>query len=400
MTNNQQQMISPRPVPLAIVGGGAAGMFAAAIAAERGLGCLVFERKARLGAKVLMTANGRCNFTKDIPPEQMLADIGEPVASFVRKALMECPPAKIAGGFKKLGVRIKRMTDERLFPASEKAADIVHALGDLLRDKDVPLVTNCPVTGIQPLPKGGFLVATKTFTVAAENVLIATGGVSFPKTGSVGDGQNFARALGLRVEPPRAGLTGYAMRPPRIARYEHAVARVLVDGAKVCEYRGEVEFERWGVTGAAVYNCQRWATRHLVGRTVPGEPPNVDPVGRTVPGKPSNVDPVGRTVLGEPPSYELELEFGGERLRLQNPVARPVKEAIVTIGGVARDEVNPATMESRRIPGLFFAGEVLDIDGPTGGYNLSLAFATARLAVTSLHASLAARLAPARLAHR
>ncbi len=356
MTNNQQSTISPRPVPLAIVGGGAAGMFAAAIAVERGLGCLVFERKARLGSKVLMTANGRCNFTKDIPPERMLADIGEPVASFVWKALMECPPAKIAGGFKKLGVRIKRMTDGRLFPASEKAADIVHAFGDLLRDKEVPLLTNCPVTGIQPLPKGGFLVATKTFTVSAEHVLIATGGASFPKTGSVGDGQNFARALGLRVEPLRAGLTGYEMRPPRIARYENAAARVLVDGTKVCEYRGEIEFERWGVTGAAVYNCQRWATRHLVGR-----------------------------------GYELELEFGDERLRLQNPVARPVKEAIVTIGGVSRDEIDPATMESRKIPGLYFAGEVLDIDGPTGGYNLSLAFSTARLAVTSLCLRTAAR---------
>ncbi len=393
MINNQQSTISPRPVPLAIVGGGAAGMFAAAIAAERGLGCLIFERKVRLGSKVLMTANGRCNFTKDIPPERMLADIGEPVASFVRKALMECPPAKIAGGFKKLGVRIKRMTDGRLFPASEKAADIVHAFGDLLRDKEVPLLTNCPVTGIQPLQKGGFLVATKTFTVAAENVLVATGGVSFPKTGSVGDGQNFARALGLRVEPSRAGLTGYEMRPPRIARYENAVARVLVDAAKVCEYRGEVEFERWGVTGAAVYNCQRWATRHLVGgdsadRSESGPYQSAERGNQSA--ERGRVGSPSRPLSAVQP-YELELEFGGERLRLQNPVARPVKEAIVTIGGVSRDEIDPSTMESRKIPGLYFAGEVLDIDGPTGGYNLSLAFSTARLAVTSLCLRTAAR---------
>lgn len=322
-------------------------MFAAVAAAERGLDCLLFERKARLGAKVLMTANGRCNFTKDIPSERMLADIGEPVASFARKALMECPPMKIAAGFKSLGVRIKRMTDGRLFPASEKAADIVHAFGDLLRDREVPLLTNCPVTGIQPA-KSGFLVATRGFSVLAENVLIATGGISFPKTGSVGDGQNFAQALGHSIKPLRAGLTGYEMRPPRVARYEGALARVRQNGAILCEYRGEVEFERWGVTGAAVYNCQRWATRNVKG------------------------------------SYEIELEFGGEHLTLRNPVARPVKEAIVTIGGVSLEDVNPGTMESRKVPGLYFAGEVLDIDGPTGGYNLSLAFATARLAVTSL----------------
>lgn len=337
-----------KAVPLAIIGGGAAGLFAAAVAAERKLGCIVIERKARPASKMLMTANGRCNFTKDISSEQMLADIGAPVAGFVSKALTECPPQKIAAGFRKLGVKIKRMNDGRLFPASEKAADIVHAFGDLLRDRGVPMLTNCPVTGIR-LVGSGFIVETGNFTIEAERVLVATGGVSFPKTGSVGDGQNFARELGLKVEPYRAGLTGYEMRPPRIARYENAVARVLHGGAKVCEYRGEVEFEKWGVSGAAVYNCQRWAMRHL-----------------------ENCD------------YEVELEFGGERMRMRNPVSRPLKESIVTIGGVSRDEIDSSTMMSRKIPGLFFAGEVLDIDGPTGGYNLSLAFATARLAVTSI----------------
>ena len=211
----------------------------------------------------------------------------------------------------------------------------------------MPLLVNAPVTGIVPLERG-FRVATRGFTVEAENVLVATGGVSFPKTGSVGDGQNFARALGHRVVPPRAGLVGYEMRPPRLARYENAEARVRAQGAVRCAYRGEVEFERWGVGGAAVYNCQRWAARNVTG------------------------------------TYEVELLFGGERLVLRNPVARPVKEAIVTLGGVALDDVNPATMESRKVPGLYFAGEVLDIDGPTGGYNLTLAFATARLAVSSI----------------
>lgn len=340
-------VLSSVPVPLAVVGGGAAGMFAASVAAQRGLGCLVFERKIRLGSKVLMTANGRCNFTKDIPVERMLADLGEPVASFARTALAACPPLRIAGGFRTLGVAVKRMADGRLFPASEKAADIVHAFGDLLRDREVPLLVNAPVTGIVPLERG-FRVATRGFTVEAENVLMATGGVSFPKTGSVGDGQNFARALGHRVVPSRAGLVGYEMRPPRLARYENAEARVRAQGAVRCAYRGEVEFERWGVGGAAVYNCQRWAARNVTG------------------------------------PYEVELLFGGERLVLRNPVARPVKEAIVTLGGVALDDVNPATMESRKVPGLYFAGEVLDIDGPTGGYNLTLAFATARLAVSSI----------------
>ena len=195
------------PVPLAIIGGGAAGLFAASAAANRGLGCLVFERKARIGAKMLMTANGRCNFTKDISAERMLADIGEPVASFARPALMQCPPANVLGGFKAQGLRVKRMQDGRMFPASEKAADVVHVFGDLLRDAEVPLLTNCPVTGLQPM-KNGFIVATRHFTVWAEKVMVATGGVSFPKTGSVGDGQKFAAQLGVRVTPLAAGLVG------------------------------------------------------------------------------------------------------------------------------------------------------------------------------------------------
>lgn len=344
------------PVPLAIVGGGAAGLFAAAAAAGRRLGCLVFERKARIGSKMLMTANGRCNFTKDITPERMLEDIGEPVASFVAPALKKCPPSMIASGFKARGLRVKRRADGCLFPASEKAADVVHVFGDLLRDNEIPLLTNCPVTGIQPM-KNGFIVATRGFTVWAEKVLVATGGVSFPKTGSVGDGQKFAAALGHRVTPLRAGLTGCETHDRKVLaragdRYmQNAAASVVMDGERLFRATGEVEFEPWGITGAAVYNCTRWAARHLNG-------------GR------------GR--------WTLELDLEGERLQVKDFKVRPVKEAIVTMGGVSLDEVNPETMESRKVPGLYFAGEVLDVDGPTGGYNLSIAFATARLAVESI----------------
>lgn len=347
--------LTHRPVPLAIVGGGAAGLFAAATAASLGIGCLIFERKARIGSKMLMTANGRCNFTKDISAERMLADIGEPVASFVSHAIRNCPPAMIAAGFKARGLRIKRRADGCLFPVSERAADVVHVFGDLLRDNEVPLLSNCPVTGIQPM-KNGFIVATKSFTIWAENVLIATGGVSFPKTGSVGDGQRFAAELGLRVVPLRAGLTGCETSDRRVLSrsgvrcMQNAAASVAVAGKRLFRSVGEVEFEPWGITGAAVYNCTRWAARHLDRAT----------------------------------RWTLDLELGGERLPVENFTVRPVKEAIVTMGGVSLDEIDPRTMGSKAVPGLYFAGEVLDIDGPTGGYNISLAFATARLAVESI----------------
>ena len=360
------------PVKLAIVGGGAAGMFAAAVAAERRIPCVLIERKARLGSKVLMTANGRCNFTKDISAEQFLADVGE-AKDFVAAAIRECPPRKIISGFKSLNVPLRRMADGRMFPADGKAATIVHAFGDLLRDSEVPILTNCAVTGIQP-QKNGFIVATKNFTLWAENVLLATGGVSYPKTGSVGDGQNFAKALGHRIVPYQPGLIGLETTDRKVTslagrRFEDGRAKVIATApggsgclspnarsgtdrdpcAKVLfDYRGEVDCESFGLSGAAVYNAQRFIAHRKL------------------------------------KDFTIEVWFEHNRLQFKNLRPRPVKEAIVTIGGVATDEIDPRTMESKLVPHLYFAGEVMDIDGPTGGYNLTMAFATARLAVESL----------------
>ena len=357
------------PVKLAIVGGGAAGLFAAAVAAERRIPAVILERKARLGSKVLMTANGRCNFTKDISADDFLDDLvcaGDASArAFVAQAVRECPPRKIIQGFKSLGVPLRRMADARMFPADGKAATIVHAFGDILRDSETPVITNCAVTGLQP-QKNGFIVATKNFTLWAENVLIATGGVSYPKLGSVGDGQNFARALGHRLVPYRPGLIGLETDDPRVVqragrRYEDARAKVIApDGATLFDYRGEVDCETFGLSGAAVYNCQRFIEHYLR--------------------RNAGVSDEARLRAG----LVLEAWFDRARIQFRGLTPRPMKEAIVTIGGVARDDVDLATMESRKVPHLYFAGEVLDIDGPTGGYNLTLAFATARKAVASI----------------
>ena len=357
-----------RPLKLAIIGGGAAGMFAAAVASERRVPCLVFERKARLGSKVLMTANGRCNFAKDITPEQFLSDlsrggIAAQCAEFVAEAIRECPPRRIVRGFQSLGVRTKMMNDGRVFPADEKAATIVHAFGDLLRDEEVPIATNCPVTAVERISDGGLArlrVVTKNFSVDAENVLLATGGASYPKTGSVGDGQRFAQALGHSVAPFRPGLIGVETSDPRVVRlagrrFEGGSARVIDGSGRVLfEHRGEVDCERFGLSGAAVYNAQRFIEHYLR---------------------------EARTSNRESPT--LEVAFERNVVVCRNPRPRPLKESIVTIGGVDVSEIDPHTMQSKIVPGLYFAGEVMDIDGPTGGYNLTLAFATARKAVVA-----------------
>ena len=380
--------MSEKPVKLAIIGGGAAGMFAAAVAADFGIPSVLIERKARLGSKVLMTANGRCNFTKDLSPEQFLKDLNpltafkgdatllsrqsESTSSFVAEAIRDCPPRKIIAGFKSLNVPLRRMPDGRMFPADGKAATIVHAFGDLLRDSEVPILTNCAVKGVErsrskvEVESGRFLVRTENFDIAADNVLLATGGVSYPKTGSVGDGQNFAKAFGHTVVPYRPGLIGFETSDPKVTRlagrrFEDSRVKLLDEkGATIFDYRGEVDCESFGLSGAAIYNAQRFIehySRQLSTSTSTST---------------SNLN------------LTLEVWFDRNRIQYRNLKPRPVKEAIVTIGGVDTKEIDPATMESKLVPGLYFAGEVMDLDGPTGGYNLTLAFATARKAVVSV----------------
>ena len=379
--------LTHRPVKLAIVGGGAAGMFAAAVAAERHIPCVVIERKARLGSKVLMTANGRCNFAKDISPEQFLNDISRggiaaPCAEFVAEAVRECPPRQICRGFQSLGVRTKRMTDGRFFPADEKAATIVHAFGDLLRDEVVPIVTNCPVKEIAAV-KGGaarFAVVANSFSILAENVLLATGGVSYPKTGSVGDGQRFAQALGHKLVPYRPGLIGLETRDEKVTRlagrrFEDGAARVFdASGKTIFEYRGEIDCESFGLSGAAIYNAQRFI-EHYERERGTGNGERIPRAKRVA---------EGDALAGVGTGVVVEASFNGMTVRVEKINPRPLKEAIVTLGGVDTREIDPHTMQSKIVPGLYFAGEVMDIDGPTGGYNLTLAFATARKAVASI----------------
>lgn len=343
------------PVPLLIIGGGAAGLFGGCLAGERGLGTLILERKHKPGRKLMMCGNGRCNLSKDIPPAQMLRDLGDPMTAFLGPALNALPPSAVQAWFQRHNVPLKRMDDRRVFPRSELAADVVHALTDALRDTGTALCLNAPVARVERLSGGGarFQVATAHFSVCARCVLIATGGVSYPKTGSVGDGQKFAKALGHALKPYRPGLIGFVVAHPWIqahagATFDQVAFRVFGSDRKLYEGLGQMDCENWGVGGAAAYNASRFVARQ------------------------------------ELRDFAIEWTVGRDTVRVRNPETRPLKEAIVTIGGVPLHEVNPATMESRKCPGLFFAGEVLDIDGPTGGYNLTAAFATAALAVASV----------------
>jgi len=202
-----------------------------------------------------------------------------------------------------------------------------------------------------------FSSLTPIFRIEAQRVLITTGGVSYPKTGSVGDGQRMAHDLGHRLQPYRPGLVGIEWDSPWLQQHQgeqftDVTVRVLEGDHCIGETTGLLECERWGLGGGAISNATRLLSRANARR----------------------------------PGVEVHYAPRQKALRISPLQTRPLKEAMVTVGGVDLRDVSSATMQSNALPGLDFAGEVLDIDGPTGGYNLTAAFATARLAIDAIAA--------------
>ncbi len=342
------------PTPLVIIGAGAAGLMAAAHAGECGIPSLLLERKHRAGSKILMCGNGRCNLTSCISSNKMLEDFGDPLDQFLTPAINAFSPSKLQEWFTNNGLPLMRTKDGKVFPKSERAPDVVRCFSNVLRQYSIPICYNAPVSEIKPT-KDGFMVNTASFCINAERVLIATGGVSYPKTGSVGDGQKLARTLGHKLQPYRPGLVGIEYKSPWHQsnlgqEFKHTQVKIFDGNQQIGETNGLLECERWGLGGGAISNATRILSR-------------------------SNA---------KNPSVEITYSSKHPQIKVQNLKTRPLKEAMVTVGGVDLQDISSTTMESRKNPNLYFAGEVLDIDGPTGGYNLTAAFATARLAIDAI----------------
>ncbi len=338
---------------LIIIGGGAAGLMAGCAAGELGLKALVLERKHKPGRKLLMCGNARCNLTTNISDDRMLQMFGEPVGPFLEPAIRAFTPAMLQRWFAANGLKTVVKAGNKVYPHTECAADVLNLFTDRLRDGNVSLACSAIVEALEKT-KNGFRVTTDNFEVEGAYVLVATGGVSYPKTGSVGDGQVWARQLGHRVEPALPGLVGFEVEPGvlkgRIGKtYDRVAVEVVSGGRVVAQTRGVFEIEKWGIGGTAITDASRIMARLQLKDAV------------------------------------LRIQSANglvEEIRPLRP--RSIKEAMVTVGGVTLEEIDPRTMESRKCPGLYFAGEVLDIDGPTGGYNLQAAFSTARLAVAAV----------------
>ena len=393
---------------LIVVGGGPAGMFAAITAARNGAKVLLLEKNDRLGKKLLITGKGRCNVTNDCPAEEVLRNTPRN-GRFLYSAMTAFPPESTKQFFENQGCPLKTERGNRVFPQSDRSASILDSLKKALTDQGVTVKTG-RVRQILTLEGAVSGVRTDGDEYTAPSVILATGGASYPATGSTGDGYAMAQKLGHRVIPAQGSLVpletaGEDCRRMQGLSLRNVGVRLLDARGKVL-YRdfGELLFTHFGVSGPTVLS----ASCHLKGEgccLVIDLKPALEEgkldarilrdlelyQNRTMENAltdllPRSMIPVVLDRLEIDPAMQANSLTKEKRralvgllkaFRVEITGKRPVAEAIITSGGVKVSEIDPKTMESKLVPGLFFAGELIDCDAYTGGFNLQIAWATA-----------------------
>ena len=405
-----------------VIGAGAAGLMAAGTAAMSGRSVLLVEKMEKAGRKIRITGKGRCNLTNARPAEEFLEKV-RTNGDFFSVAFAEFNNRATIKFFERQGVKLDIERGERVFPKSGKAWDIANALVEFCEDKGVKisyktrvteiLTIDGKVSGIKYINARGFERREE-----AEHVIVATGGVSYPSTGSTGDGYDFAASVGHSIEPVRPSLTPLVTSHPQ-KEYLNGLllknvgVKLFIDGELRQEEFGEMGFSERGIEGAVALRISRDAVDAIIDerkvKIVVDLKPALDEetllnrIEREISEmQPSEffsellrklvpkqlVVPLAKEVDFHSKSYVSKLSEA-EKLRLVKilkgmvfPIVdyAPFQFAVVTAGGVACDEINKYTLESLKVKGLYFAGEVLDIDANTGGYNLQIAFSTGRLA--------------------
>ena len=393
---------------LIVVGGGPAGMFAAITAARNGAKVLLLEKNDRLGKKLLITGKGRCNVTNDCPAEEVLRNTPRN-GRFLYSAMTAFPPESTKQFFENQGCPLKTERGNRVFPQSDRSASILDSLKKALTDQGVTVKTG-RVRQILTLEGAVSGVRTDGDEYTAPSVILATGGASYPATGSTGDGYAMAQKLGHRVIPAQGSLVpletaGEDCRRMQGLSLRNVGVRLLDARGKVL-YRdfGELLFTHFGVSGPTVLS----ASCHLKGEgccLVIDLKPALEEgkldarilrdlelyQNRTMENAltdllPRSMIPVVLDRLEIDPNMQANSLTKEKRralvgllkaFRVEITGKRPVAEAIITSGGVKVSEIDPKTMESKLVPGLYFAGEVIDCDAYTGGFNLQIAWATA-----------------------
>ena len=394
-------------IDVIVVGGGPAGMFSAITAAEQGCRVLLLETNNRLGKKLLITGKGRCNVTNNCSGEEVLQNTPRN-GRFLYSAMQTCPPSRVMDFFENNGCPLKTERGNRVFPVSDRSQSILECLQDRMRKLNVTV----QYTSVQSiLVNDGKVIGVQSNTgkYFAPKVILATGGASYPTTGSTGDGYRMAEELGHTVIIPVGSLVPLETAGGTCQRMQglslRNVAVKLLDAKGKVLYRdfGELLFTHFGLSGPTVLS----ASAHMKGEGCkllidlkPALEENKlnDRIlrdletykNRTMENAltdllPRSMIPVVLDLLNIATDLQANSFTKQQRRALVEllkafPVQitgkRPVAEAIVTSGGIKVSEIDPKTMESKLVNGLYFAGEIIDCDAYTGGFNLQIAWAT------------------------
>ena len=402
---------------VAIVGAGAAGMLAAARAAQRGRRVVVLEKNSKPGVKILMSGGTRCNLTHATDERGIVEAFGKQ-GRFLHSALAALSPDQLVGLFHAAGVPTKVEPTGKIFPESDSAVDVLQALKDMLLQGGADLRLGSAVRSIS-FHDGTFHLALARGRIAAEKIILTTGGQSYPECGTTGDGYAWAKHFGHKIVPTRPALVplrsecGWAtelrgVTVPDVHIKIFATFNGEIEKKPAAERRGSFLFTHFGLSGPAVMDASRavterpdataWIARcsflpgmhqeQLLAEIAasPGNRPVASVIAKWLPKRLVDALLAEATVPTDRVVAELRK---AERNRLVATLLQqtiPIsgsmgfKKAEVTAGGVALSEIDSSTMQSKLQPGLFFAGEILDLDGPIGGYNFQAAFSTGWLA--------------------
>ena len=403
---------------IVVIGAGPAGMMAAINAAGGGDRVTILEKKDKVGRKLSITGKGRCNLTAAVDRDGLIK--GMPGnGRFLYSCFNEFSNQDLIRFFASYGLKVKVERGQRVFPESDDAGQVVEVLVRAMQQAGVRMLNRCEVRGLNWAEGRITGVNTREATLAADVVIVATGGLSYPGTGSTGDGYRWARALGHKIIEPRPGLVplvtgepwvrqlqGMALKNTRATSYDER-------GRKINEDFGELLFTHFGLSGPIILSMSRDIAQYIYreGKTVRieldlkpalSEQKLDERLQRDLSRHsrklfknslddllPAKMIPVAVDLSAIDPAKPCHQVSRAERqelvqllkhLTLTVIATHPIAEAIVTSGGVSVKEVDPRTMQSKLVPGLFFAGEILDVDGYTGGYNLQACFSTGYVA--------------------
>ena len=400
-----------------IIGAGASGMLAAKVASDRGYKVIVLEKQKRCGQKLLITGKGRCNITNNCEIEELIENVPTN-GKFLYSAFYTFTNDQVIDMFNDLGVETKTERGKRVFPVSDKAVDVVRALEKQMRsNKNVEVLLNSKVDKLEAQDgKVKKVILSDKREIECDSVIVATGGVSYPRTGSSGDGYKFARNLGHTIIKPKASLIGlevmedYVTDLAKLSLRNVSINVYNSKNKKIYDDFGEMEFTKYGLDGPIIksascrmgdlskenYNIvldlkpaldedkldkrvqkdfQKYANKNFENSLNDLLPKQLIPTIVKL----SKIDPyIKVNQISKEERKNLVHLIKNITFTVKN--YRPIEEAIITSGGVKTSEINSSTMESKLVSGLYFAGEVIDVDAYTGGFNLQIAFSTAYLA--------------------